>query len=417
MRVEKSVAGKLQEGVERARTATATPSGRGFTPGVSRQTNFKSRSNRSYRGSIEERGRTPTTERLPVESVVSAPNRPRNGNENRSQCPDCGRKHLGKCLLGSGICYRCGQPGHMRRDCPRRYSGGPSTGSTERVSQVAEQTPIAHSEGPSSSRGRGQGRQPRGQGRLNAMTQQEADEAQVVSGTLSFYNKQAHVLFDTGASHSFISATFMHKLDGNYKSSPVEFVITTPVGGELVTRFIIKDCEVHIEDSVLIIDMIPLDMQDFDIILGMDFMSKYQTILDCHRRVVTIRCPKGKIVQFQGERKILPTCTISTLKGEKLLRKGCEAYLAYVINTQAEKMKIEDIPVVREFPDVFPEELPGLPPVREVEFSIDLILGTGPISRAPYRMAPVELSELKVQLQELLDKGYIRPSISPWGAS
>src|ERR1051325_1795562 len=190
----------------------------------------------------------------------------------------------------------------------------------------------------------------------------------------------------------------MHMLNVNYHSTPVEFVITTLVGGKLVTRFIIKDCEMHIEDSVLIIDMKPLDMQDFDIILGMDFMSKYQTVVDCHRKIVTIRCPRGKIVRFQGERKILPTCTISTLKAEKLLRKGCEAYLAYVINTQAEKIKIEDIPVVREFPDVFPEDLLGIPPTREVEFSIDLIPGTRPLSRAPYRMAPVELSELKVQL-------------------
>ena len=79
-------------------------------------------------------------------------------------------------------------------------------------------------------------------------------------------------------------------------------------------------------------------------------------------------------------------------------------------------LKLEDIPIVREYPDVFPEDLPGLPPEREVEFTIDLVPGTGPMSKAPYRIAPMELKELKVQLQELLDKGFIRPSVSPWGA-
>jgi hypothetical protein len=83
---------------------------------------------------------------------------------------------------------------------------------------------------------------------------------------------------------------------------------------------------------------------------------------------------------------------------------------------QKKELEIEDIPVVREFPDVFPEDLPGLPPDREVEFSIDLVPGTAPISKAPYRMAPAELKELKGQLEELLDKGFIRPSASPWGA-
>src|ERR1051325_11701820 len=358
----------------------------------------------------------PVTGQPLVESSTSISSRPENENDDRPYCTICNRKHWGNCLTRPRTCFLCGQPGHIRRDCPRGYSGGSGTRSIGGTSQAVEQTPIAGNEGPSSSRGRGQGRPPRGQGRLNAITQQEADEAQVVTGTLPFYNKQAHVLFDTGASHTFISTAFMHKLNVNHNITPVEFLITTPVGGKLVTRYIIKDCEMHIEDSVLFMDLIPLDMQDFDIILGMDFMSKYHTVVDCHRRIVTIRCPEGKVVQFQGERKILPTCTISILKAEKLLKKGCEAYLAYVINTQAEKTKIEDIPVVREFQDVFPEDLPGLPPVREVEFSIDLIPGTGPISRAPYRMAPVELSELKVQLQELLDKGYIRPSISPWGA-
>ena len=99
-----------------------------------------------------------------------------------------------------------------------------------------------------------------------------------------------------------------------------------------------------------------------------------------------------------------------------MLAKGCEAFLACVMADGNGEVSLGDISVVREFPDVFPEDLPGLPLDREIEFSIDLLPGTVPISKAPYRMAPIELKELKVQLQELLDKGFIRPSVSPWGA-
>ncbi|XP_021595194.1 uncharacterized protein LOC110602075 [Manihot esculenta] len=100
----------------------------------------------------------------------------------------------------------------------------------------------------------------------------------------------------------------------------------------------------------------------------------------------------------------------------KMLQKGCQAYLAYVMDSSLKGPKLKDILVVSEFSYVFPEELSGLPPDRETEFFIDLNPGTAPISMAPYRMAPTELKELKAQLQELLDKGFIRPSVSPWGA-
>ena len=99
-----------------------------------------------------------------------------------------------------------------------------------------------------------------------------------------------------------------------------------------------------------------------------------------------------------------------------MLKMGCSGFLAYMINSKATNEKLEDIPIVREFPDVFPKELPGLPPDREIEFFIELLPGTGPISKAPYRMAPAELRELKLQLQDLLDKGFVWPSVSPWGA-
>ncbi|KAJ0948651.1 putative nucleotidyltransferase, Ribonuclease H [Helianthus annuus] len=104
------------------------------------------------------------------------------------------------------------------------------------------------------------------------------------------------------------------------------------------------------------------------------------------------------------------------MKTQKCLRKGCVAFLAHVVDKEVEELKLEDIPVVRDYPKVFPEDLPGLPPQRQVEFHIDLVPGAAPVAKAPYRLAPSEMQELSTQLQELLDKGFIRPSFSPWGA-
>ena len=104
------------------------------------------------------------------------------------------------------------------------------------------------------------------------------------------------------------------------------------------------------------------------------------------------------------------------MKARRFLRKGCEAFLALILDSKREQVNLENIPVIKEFPDVFPEELLGVPPEIEVDLFIGVVQGTTPISRTPYHMAPTELKELKAQLQELLDKGFIRPSVSPWGA-
>ena len=99
-----------------------------------------------------------------------------------------------------------------------------------------------------------------------------------------------------------------------------------------------------------------------------------------------------------------------------MLRKSYQGYLAYAIEVRDSGSQLEDIPVVREFLDVFPKDLPGIPPDREIDFQIELALGTEPISKAPYRMAPLELKELKVQMEELVNKGFLRLSTSPWEA-
>ena len=110
-----------------------------------------------------------------------------------------------------------------------------------------------------------------------------------------------------------------------------------------------------------------------------------------------------------------PLRMISGLRASSLLRKGCQGFLDFVVN-EGNDLELEDIPIVRDCPNVFLEDLPSLPPKREVEFIIDLAPGTTLISKAPYRMAPLDIKKLKIQLQKLLDKGFIRPSVSPWGA-
>ncbi|GJT79066.1 putative reverse transcriptase domain-containing protein [Tanacetum coccineum] len=133
------------------------------------------------------------------------------------------------------------------------------------------------------------------------------------------------------------------------------------------------------------IDLMPIKLGSFDVVIGMDWLSKYHARIICDEKVVHI-----------------------PINGETLIIR--------VMEKKSDEKRLEDIPVVREFPEVFPEDLPGLPPVRQVEFQIDLIPGAAPVARAPYRLAPSEMQELSNQLQELSDRGFIRPSTSPWGA-
>ena len=155
---------------------------------------------------------------------------------------------------------------------------------------------------------------------------------------------------------------------------------------------------------------------DFDIVLGMDWLSKHRATLDCYKKEVRLVSPEEPGLIFWGIRREIAPSLINAMTTSKILRKGCQGYLAFVVDRRQEGTRLEDISIVKEFPDVFPDDISGLPPDREVEFTIDLIPGIKPISIPPYRMSPAELRELKAQLEELLSKGFIRPSISPWGA-
>ena len=193
-------------------------------------------------------------------------------------------------------------------------------------------------------------------------------------------------------------------------------VVSVPNGDTVISEKIVPGSRFVIQNKDFPADLIVLVIHDFDIVLGMDWLSKYRATLDCYKKEVRLVSPEEPGVISRGIRREIAPSLINAMTASKTLRKGCQGYLAFVVDRRQEGTRLEDIPIVKEFPDVFPDDISGLPPDREVEFTIDLIPGTEPISIPPYRMAPVEMRELKAQLEEFLSKGFIRPSISPWEA-
>ena len=126
-------------------------------------------------------------------------------------------------------------------------------------------------------------------------------------------------------------------------------------------------------------------------ILRMDWLSHHQVVIDCRMKQVTLRTPSGKEVTFISERPNHFSNVISVATTKTMVRKGCEAHLAYVIDMKKAEPSLSDIPTVCDYPDVFSKEFPGLPPQRETEFAIDVVPGANPASIAPYRITPVEL--------------------------
>ena len=249
------------------------------------------------------------------------------------------------------------------------------------------------------------------------VTQQAADATpDVVTGTISLFDTDAHVLVDSGATHSFIYRKFIERVGIEMRPAECGMVVSLPTGDSLIANRVYRGIKVTITSHEFEADLIVLDIHDFDIILGMDWLAKHRATVDCYKKEVQFSQLGEPEVIFCGERKILSTSLISVIQANKMLRKACQGYLVYAIESANSEMQLAEVPVVNEFFDVFPEDLPGLPPDREIEFEIELAPGTEPISIAPYRMAPAEIKELKVQMEELLSKGFVKTSTSLWGA-
>ncbi|XP_075670018.1 uncharacterized protein LOC142639764 [Castanea sativa] len=251
------------------------------------------------------------------------------------KCAHCGRPHSGECRAANNTCFRCGKPGHFIRDCPNNSNKGNSTV------------------------GSGQKR-PMVQGRVFSLTEQDALAApDVVSGTLDICSKAAHVLFDSDSSHSFISPAFADMLQMSPELLDCELWVSTPSSVILCARWVYRSCVIDIAGRDLVADLILLNMHDFDAILGMDWLSTHHAVVECFEKRVIFHIPGQSEFYFEGDRKVKPLSIISALQARNMLKKGCSGFLAYMINSEATDEKLEDIPIVKEFPDVFPEELPG----------------------------------------------------------
>jgi hypothetical protein len=247
----------------------------------------------------------------------------------------------------------------------------------------AKPFPTSHGEHGQSSEG------PR-TGRANYTTVEEIPTGEeVLAGTFFLNEHPVIILFDSRASHDFMSFTCAKKAKLSRVSSGAPYVISTP-GGQVDANRIVQKAPLKLSGRIFRTNLIILGGKGIDVILGMSWMKLHRAVLDIAGRLVHLDSPVyGKVIFHLS---MIPCI---------------EASLHHVA-----EQKLEDIHVVREFLDLFPDDLPRMPPERAIEFMIELHPGTAPIAKAPYKMSPVELKELNIQLQGLLDKGYIRPSIS-----
>jgi hypothetical protein len=192
------------------------------------------------------------------------------------------------------------------------------------------------------------------------------------------------VLFDSGASHSFVTENFVEK--GKLKSTMMPRAMLVQIPGSVMnTKRNCLDVPVDIHGVSFEANLIILGTKGLDVVLGMDWMTKYQGHIDCARKAITVTNSDG--IQIEH---------IATMPSQKAYYKKSVA-----------GPTLDQVPVVCEYPDVFLEELPGMPPDRDIEFIIELVPGTAPIAQRPYRMNPQELEELKKQLADMLSKGII----------
>ncbi|KAL8108743.1 hypothetical protein AgCh_025003 [Apium graveolens] len=292
-------------------------------------------------------------------SVNSAPTRM---SKPVTDCKMCGKKHSGQCRENVN-CFKCGQKGHYSTECKSEIQGVTcfSYGKVGHIARNCKSVTQGNagrsvSQGPATSTARA---------RTFKMTQKSpVHDPDVVAGTLILNSVPVNVFFDLGVSKSFISVNCMNKMQLMLEDLDEPLTIEMANKDKVPVKQFCPSCSLEISEYMFPVDLIPFELGDFDVILGMDWLSRYRANIDCKKKRVVMYTSDNRRISYQGQRQ--DRKFLSVMHTRRLLRQGCEAYLAHVVDTKKETSILDDIPIVREFPDVFPEELPGLPPDREI---------------------------------------------------
>ncbi|GKD34850.1 putative reverse transcriptase domain-containing protein [Tanacetum coccineum] len=250
-------------------------------------------------------------------------------------------------------CFECGAQGHYRKDCPK----------------VKNQNR------------RNTARVPDSKGKAYVLGGGDANPgSNTVTGTFLLNDHHAYMLFDSGADRSFVSNTFSALLDIIPSALDVSYAVELADERTSETNTVLRGCTLGLLGHPFNIDLMPIDLGSFDVIIGMDWLAKNHAVIVCDEKIV--RIPYGnEILIVQGDKsdkeKKSTLSIISCVKAQKYMEKGCQLFLAQVTvkenKDESKEKRLEDVPTVRDFPEVFPEDLPGLPPIRQVEFQIDLV--------------------------------------------
>ncbi|GJX68546.1 reverse transcriptase domain-containing protein [Tanacetum coccineum] len=266
-------------------------------------------------------------------------------------------------------CYECGGQGHYRSDCPKLKD-------RNRGNKAGNKNGVGEARGKAYVLGGGDAN----------------PDSNVVKGTFLLNNHYAFILFDSGADRSFVSTTFSTLLDITPDTLDVSYAVELADGRISETNTVLRGCTLGLLGHPFNIDLMPVELGSFDAIIGMDWLANHHAVIVCDEKVV--RIPYGDevlIVQGDGggRREKSKLSIISCTKTQKYIEKGCQIFLAQVTKKEtegkSEEKRLEDVLTVRDFSEVFPEDLPGLLPTLQVEFQIDLVAGAAPVAPAPYR--------------------------------
>ncbi|MFS8021878.1 putative transcription factor interactor and regulator CCHC(Zn) family [Helianthus anomalus] len=297
-----------------------------------------------------ERGERRALDANPSPTKKQRPNEtPKKGNTKGGspQCKTCGKPHRGECYFKNKPCPTCGKVGHVASSCPGKVSVcykcyNPGHKKSECPELIGDnETTDTKIEAP------------RSKARSFHITAAEAKvEPDVVLGTFVVNSIPARTLFDTGANRSFVSHRFIQHPTFTLTKLHVPLEVEICNNKSFIVCDMCRDCKLSIDDEEYFVDLIPMSMGEFQVVIGMDWLSRHHAKVICYRKEIQITSPSGKHVTIYGEKSCNPI-VCSMMEARKLVQHGCKAYPTYIHDSTEESPEIKDVPVVREFEDVF----------------------------------------------------------------